>query len=528
MTSDRYPEREAMTYYPKNGDVKRFNFQELRHQVDGFAKGLIKLGLQKGEKLGIVVGRRYEYIVAYLGAVKAGLVAVRHFPFLKANQLVQQIHKVGCSAMVIDSDTLPSIRELVPGVEQACVPCCLQRLPSVRCFINIDSMEKKGACLSMSDVICSSEGSSELQSLGNEIQPGDPALVYFTSGSTGTWKAALHCHSALVESSLSVSEIHVRLNDGNTGCHLCVANMHSVSFEAVFAPMLMVGDRLVLPESVDAQTVIYTLQKECCTSTALYPSHVFGITNLTEKYHFSSLKLALIGGNIVPLPILDKLKKVLTPNIQNTFGMTEALLVTSHVPTDPVDGRVQTVGRPLPHSEIKLVDDNFHIVPINTEGEICVRGPNVFQCYLGDEDKTLAAKTQTGWFKTGDVGVMLDDGRIRHLGRKDDCIKKDNRKIYPMAIERHLAGHSKVSMCQAVAVPDEKAINEICLCVVLRPGVMCTEKEIMGILQEELDEFQFPKYVLFFDSFPTTESGKIHRKMLAELAVERLKKLMTS
>ncbi|XP_070550264.1 medium-chain acyl-CoA ligase ACSF2, mitochondrial-like [Ptychodera flava] len=285
MTSDRYAGREAITYYRKNGDVIRISFKELRQQVDGFAKGLIKLGLQKGEKLGIVVGRRYEYIVAYFGAVKAGIVAVRHFPLLKADRLVAQINKVGSAALVIDGDTLTVIRNAVPAVEEALVPCCLQPLPS----------------------------------------------------------------------------------------------------------------------------------KERCTSTVIYPSYALEIINLTEKHDFSSLKLALIGGIILPSPILEKLKKVLTPNIQNAFGMTEALLVTSHVPSDPVDGQVQTVGRPIPHSEIKLVDENFRIVPVNTEGEICVRGPNVFKYYHGDEDKTSREKTQTGWFMTGDVGVMLDDGRIRHL-----------------------------------------------------------------------------------------------------------------
>ncbi|XP_070550257.1 medium-chain acyl-CoA ligase ACSF2, mitochondrial-like [Ptychodera flava] len=524
MSSDRYPEREAITYYPKNGDVKRINFRELRHQVDGFAKGLIKLGLQKGEKLGIVVGRRYEYIVAYLGAVKAGLVAVRHFPDLKGRQLGQQINKAGCAALVIDSGTLVSVRELVPGLEEASVPCCLQPLPNVRCFINIDSMEKKGACFSLSGIICSAnaKGGTELQSVEKEIQPDDPAVIYFTSGSTGSWKAVIHSHSALVESLISVSEIHTRLNDENTGCHLCVVNMYLVSCELMFAPMLTIGERLVLPESVDVQTVLYTLQKERCTSTVLYRYHVFGITHLTEKYDFSSLKLAFIGGNILPKPVFNELKKVLTPNIQNTFGMTEALLVTSHVPTDPVDGRVQTVGRPFPHSEIKVVNENFHIVPVNTEGEICVRGPNVFMHYHDDEEKTSAAKTPLGWFKTGDIGVMMDDGRIRHLGRKDDCIKKSTLKIYPIEIERHLVGHSKVKQCQAVAIPDEKFVNEVCMCVVLRPDVVCTEEEILSILKEKLDELHIPKHILFFDSFPTTETGKIPRKKVAEMAAERL------
>ncbi|XP_070550981.1 medium-chain acyl-CoA ligase ACSF2, mitochondrial-like [Ptychodera flava] len=467
MTSDRYPEREAITYYPKNGDVIRISFRELRHQIDGFARGLVKLGLQKGEKLGIVVGRRYEYIVAYLGAVKP--------------------------------------------------------LPSVRCFINIDSIEKKGACLSLKELISSSDGGSELQSLENEIQPDDPAVIFFTSGSTGKWKAAVHSHSAIVECSISISEIHAQVNEGQPGCHQFVVHMYPVSGEALFAPVLTAGDRLVLPESVDVQTFLYTLQKERCTSTVLYPSYAFEIINLTEEHDLSSLKLALIGGNIIPRPVLEKLKTVLTPNIQNTFGMTEALFVTSHVPTDPVDGRVETVGRPFPHSEIKLVDENFQIVPVNTEGEICIRGPYIFKYYHDDEDKTSAAKTPTGWFKTGDVGVMMDDGRIRHLGRKDDCIKRDALKIYPIEIERHLIGHPTVKLCQVVAVPDEKFLNEVCLCVVPRPDAMCTEEEIMGILKEKLDKRRLPKHILFFDSFPTTESGKISRKRVAEMAVERLK-----
>ncbi|XP_070551555.1 putative acyl-CoA synthetase YngI [Ptychodera flava] len=385
-------------------------------------------------------------------------------------------------------------------------------------------MEQRGACLSLSKVISSCNGGSELKTLEKQIQPDDPAAVYFTTGSTGTPKAVVHSHAALVESSISVSEIHAHSNDSKPGCHHCVVQMYQVSFEALFAPMLTLGDRLVLPESVDIETFLYTLEKESCTSTVIYPPYAFEIANLAERHDFSSLKLALVGGNIVPQPVLDKLKKVLTPNIQNTFGMTEALLLTYHSPGDPSDGRIQTIGRPFPHSEIKLTDENFRTVPINTEGEICVRGPNVFQFYLGEEDTTSTVKSHTGWFKTGDFGKMLDDGRILHLGRKDDSIMKNVSKIYPVEIEKHIIGHSKVKLCQAVAVPDDKFINEICLCLVLRPEVKCTEEEIMEILKTNLDERRVPKYVLFFDSFPTAGSGKISRKKVAEMATERLKK----
>ncbi|XP_070547630.1 medium-chain acyl-CoA ligase ACSF2, mitochondrial-like [Ptychodera flava] len=162
-------------------------------------------------------------------------------------------------------------------------------------------------------------------------------------------------------------------------------------------------------------------------------------------------------------------------------GMTEAFLVTSHLVDDSIDDRIRTVSRPIAHSEVKIVDENLRILPINNKGEICVRGPNKFQCYYGDEDKTSAVKSQSGWFMTGDVGIMFDDGRIQHLGRKDDCIRmaRNALKIYPIEKERHLVGHSNVEMCQAVAVPDEQFVNEICLCLVLRPGVTPTEEEIL-------------------------------------------------
>ncbi|XP_070547611.1 medium-chain acyl-CoA ligase ACSF2, mitochondrial-like [Ptychodera flava] len=134
--------------------------------------------------------------------------------------------------------------------------------------------------------------------------------------------------------------------------------------------------------------------------------------------------------------------------------------------------------------------------------------------------------TQSGWSMTGDVGIMFDDGRIQHLGRKDDCIRmaRNALKIYPIEIERHLIGHSNVRMCQVVAITDEQFINEVCLCLVLRPGVKPTEEEILEILKEKLDHDYFPKCFLFFDNFPHGINGKIDHRQPTKMAVNRLKK----
>ncbi|XP_070551443.1 medium-chain acyl-CoA ligase ACSF2, mitochondrial-like [Ptychodera flava] len=523
LTSDAYPQREAITYYSKDGDVKRLSFEELKIQVDRFAKGLTSLGLQKGEKLGILVGRRYEYIVIYLGAMKAGLIAVRLRTSSKADQLRHQINKVGCGILVIDSNFLDTMPEVLLEVEASSVPCHLQRLPSVRLLINIDSAEKQGACLSPSSVVCMSPDHVQREVIEVELQQDEPCVIFFTSGSTGMPKAIVHSHHALTESYITLSESKTACNGDQPGCHLCSVPCYSIVFEYILAPMIVAGDRFVLIESTDIDTFLTVIKHERCTSASFSNLLAFGNTYLQGKVvDFSSLKEVSIGGNTFPPDSLTKLRKFNIPNITIGYGMTETCGVICHFTGDPIGEKTWIVGRPLPHSEVKIVCDNFRTVSVNVEGEICVRSPYVFKYYLGEEDRTKAVKTESGWFKTGDAGIMLDDGRIRVLGRKDDCIIKNTTNVYPSEIERYLVGHHKVKLCQAVSVPDPNVINEICLCLVLKPGTECSEEEILDVLSEHLDDFHIPEYILFFESFPVTDTGKIKRNELKRMAAERL------
>ncbi|XP_070551448.1 medium-chain acyl-CoA ligase ACSF2, mitochondrial-like [Ptychodera flava] len=522
LTSDAYPKREAITYYPKDGDVKRLSFEELRLRVDRFAEGLMKLGVQKGEKLGILVGRRYEYIVAYLGVMKAGLVAVRLLTFSKADQLKYQINKVGCDILVIDSDGLANIRELLPEVECERVPCCRKPLPSVRFFINIDSAETRGACLSLKSMLSMSPDHLKEIGFENELQLDDPCVIFFSSGSTGRPKAIVHSHRSISEYVLTMSDYKTSYNDDEHGCHLCSVT-YAVALEYNVAPMIVAGDRFLLTESQDIDTILSVIRLERCTSMILYPLHAFEIAYTKgEGIDLSSLKEVGVGGNVFPLDTLAKLRKFHIQNITIGYGATETNAATSHLKGEPIDEKTWIVGRPIPHCEVKIVDDNFRTVPVDTEGEVCVRSPYVFQCYFGEEERTKAVKTESGWVKTGDVGIMLDDGRIRVLGRKDDCIIKNTRNVYPSEIECYLFGHSKVKYCQAVAIPDEKVINEIGLCLVLKPETECNEEEILDVMKKHLDEFLIPKYILFFESFPVTDTGKIKRTEVMRMAVERL------
>ncbi|XP_070551447.1 medium-chain acyl-CoA ligase ACSF2, mitochondrial-like [Ptychodera flava] len=523
LTSDAYPQREVITYYSKDGEVKRLSFKELRLRVDRFAVGLMKFGLQKGKKLGIFVGRRFEYIVVYLGAMKAGLIAVRLLTSSKANQLKDQINKVSCDMLVTDSDGLTTIRELLPDVEAINVPCYRQPLPSVRFFINIDAAESRGACLALTNVFSLSSDDLKELDIHNEVQQDEPCVIFFSSGSTGLPKAVVHSHRAIAECAITTSDYRTAYNDDQRGCHLCTSPCYSPVLESTIASVVVAGDRFVLTESTEVETFLSVIRLERCTYVGLFPLLAFEIAySKDEGIDLSSLKQAGLGGNTLPPDTLAKLRKFHIKNITIGYGMTETNLITCHLKGEPIDEKTCVVGRPLPHTEVKIVDDTFCTVPVNTEGEICVRSPFVFEYYYGEEERTKAVKTESGWVKTGDAGIMLDDGRIRVLGRKDDCIIKNAKNIYPSEIERYLFGHSKVELCQAVAVPDQKVINEICLCLVLKSETKCTEEEIFNVMKEHLDEFHIPKYILFFDRFPATDTGKIKRKELMSIATERL------
>ncbi|MBS0641848.1 MAG: AMP-binding protein, partial [Proteobacteria bacterium] len=242
------------------------------------------------------------------------------------------------------------------------------------------------------------------------------------------------------------------------------------------------------------------------------------------RYDLSTLRGGLCGGSPVPGEIMRRMMSDMNMReVVNGYGMTElSCRSVSTAIDDPFDQRVQTIGRVIPHTEVKIIDPEGRIVPIGTQGELCFRGFSMMRGYWNDEAKTRETIDAARWLHSGDLGVMDADGYIAITGRSKDMVIRGGENIYPAEVEDFLFGHPAVAEVHVFGVPDDRYGEEVCAWIRLKPGTAATEEDIRGFCRGRITHFKIPRYVRFVDSFPLTASGKIQKFVLREMMAEEL------
>ncbi|XP_066276456.1 medium-chain acyl-CoA ligase ACSF2, mitochondrial-like [Branchiostoma lanceolatum] len=294
-------------------------------------------------------------------------------------------------------------------------------------------------------------------------------------------------------------------------------------------PIITVGT-LVLPidESPTVTELFSAIMEERCeTTTLMYVKHFHEFLHhpALNDFNISFLKQVSVGGNAVTKPLVQRAAEVLPcVDIQKMYGTTETMSLAVTGPGRTKEQIETTVGNLLPHMEMKLVDRHGQIVPLQHEGEVWVRGYSVFRCYRGDEEKTAEAKTTDGWYKTGDIGILEENGLLKITGRKEEFIIRDSTNVHPTTVEQVLLTHPKVFDVKVVGVPDPASVEEICACIILKKDQTSDQEEMRKFSENHglIDDY-CPGYVIFMDSFPVTSTGrKFDRKKLRDVAIERL------
>jgi fatty-acyl-CoA synthase len=290
---------------------------------------------------------------------------------------------------------------------------------------------------------------------------------------------------------------------------------------------MLFGAKVVHPsEGFEPDAVLKAVEQERCTS--LYGVPTMFIAELAstdfERRHLSSLRTGIIAGASVPMELMRRvIADMHMEQVVIGYGMTETsstIMITS--PNDPVERRVSTVGRVVPHVEVKVVNEHSEIVPRGQVGEICVRGYSVMLGYWEDPLKTAEAIDADGWMHTGDLGTIDQEGYGKIVGRLKELIIRGGENISPAEIEEFLYRHPQVEMVQVVGVPDEKYGEELCACVRLKSGPQLSEAELREFCRGEIAHFKIPRYVRFVDGFPMTASGKVQKYLLAEQSSREL------
>jgi fatty-acyl-CoA synthase len=525
----RWPGNEAVVVCHQG---VRWTYEDLNREADGLAAGLLALGLEPGERVGVWSPNNAEWIAAQFATAKAGLVLVNINPAYRLAELEYALNKVGCAALITadrfkTSDYIAMLRDLVPELDGA-RPGELQaeRVPSLKSVIRL-GRDRTAGMFNLSEVAVSG-GEAErrrLAGLAETLQFDDPINIQFTSGTTGTPKATALTHHNILNNAFFAARI-MRFSEAD---RLCVPVPMYHCFGMVLGSLLCVthGAAMVFPSAgFDARATLQAIAVERCT--ALHGVPTMFIAELEEPgfegFDLSSLRTGIIAGAPCPVELMHRLiEDMHLTEITIGYGMTETgPLSFQTAPEDSVERRVETVGRVMPHTEVKIVDAEGRVVPAGTPGELLTRGYCVMPYYWGDPEKTAKAIDAARWIASGDVATLDEEGYCRIVGRIKDMVIRGGENIFPREIEEFLFEHPKIEDVQVIGVPDPRYGEELCACIMLHEGESLSEAEVRAFCEGRIAHFKIPRYIAFLEAFPMTVTGKVQKFLLRERMTEEL------
>ena len=512
---------------------KTLTYGEIYTLSGDFAAYLQKhTDLKPGDRIAVQLPNVLQYPVVVFGAMRAGLVVVNTNPLYTAREMEHQFNDSGAKALICLANMAHLAEQVVPktGVKTVIVTEVGDMLPTFkRLLVNFVIKHVKKMvpaynlpqAIKLNDALAKGRGQSF-----SEANPSnaDIAVLQYTGGTTGVAKGAMLTHRNLVANMLQVRELMgANLNEG---CEVLIAplplyHIYAFTFHCM-AMMLIGGHNILLTNPRDLPSVVKDLAKYRFTGFVGLNTLFVALCNNEDfrKLDFSSLKLTVSGGMALQLATAERWKEVTGCAICEGFGMTETSPVATVNPFSAI--QLGTIGIPVPSTLCRIINDDGQELAIGEIGELCVKGPQVMKGYWQRQEATDEILDAEGWLKTGDIGLIQEDGYLRIVDRKKDMILVSGFNVYPNELEDVLATLPGVLQCAAIGVPDEKSGEAIKVFVVVKPGESVTKEQVMEHMRANLTGYKVPKAVEFRDVLPTTNVGKILRR---ELRDEELKKL---
>jgi fatty-acyl-CoA synthase len=510
----------------------RWSYRQLDAAASRVAEGLLALGLEPGDRIGIWSPNRYEWIVVQFATAKAGLILVNINPAYRVSELEFVLNKVGCKAVVIaptfkGSDYVAMLRQLAPEIT-ASVPGQLRsaRLPMLRLVILADDAPPPGF-LSYRDVdaLGQTAGSSRLRGVRQNLQPEDAVNIQFTSGTTGAPKGATLSHHNIVNNGYFVAR-RMMFTEADRLC-IPVPLYHCFGMVMGVLGCVTHGAAMVFPgEAFDPKNVLEALASERCT--ALYGVPTMFIAELQHpafrSYDLSSLRTGVMAG--APCPV-EVMKSVVADmhmrEVTICYGMTETSPVSFQSRhDDPIERRVGTVGTIHPHLEVKIVDADGRVVVRGSRGELLTRGYSVMRGYWDEPEKTREAVDEQGWMHTGELATLDEAGYCNIVGRVKDLIVRGGENISPREIEEFLYRHPQIQDVQVFGVPDRHYGEVVCAWIKLKAGEACDAESVRSFCREQIAHYKVPHHIRFVDEFPMTVTGKVQKFLMREAMIREL------
>ncbi|HJV35482.1 AMP-binding protein [Geomonas sp.] len=527
--AEKFPDNEALVYVDRG---LRYSYREFNERCRLVAKGLLRLGVKKGDHLSIWAYNVPEWVVLQFATAKIGAVLVTVNTSYKSAELEYILNQSDSSTLFLvekfkDTSYLQTVAEVVPELA-ASKPGELAsaKLPFLKNVVFLGEGEPAGM-MNFQRIVELGEGVSdaELAAVEQGLSVHDVINMQYTSGTTGFPKGVMLTHHNVVNNGFNIGEC-MKFTEKD---RLCIPVPFFHCFGCVLGVMACVthGTTMVPVEIFDPLKVLEAIEKERCTAVHGVPTMFIAELEHPRfaEFDLTSLRTGIMAGSNCPIEVMRRvIRDMHASEITIAYGQTESSPVITQTRTeDPLELKVSTVGRVLPNVELKIVDiETGAELPPGKQGELCTRGYLVMKGYYKMPEETAKAIDADGWLHTGDLAVMDENGYCKITGRIKNMIIRGGENIYPREIEEFLYTHAKISDVQVYGVPDRKYGEQVMAAIVLKGGVTMTEEEVKAFCRGKIANYKIPKYVRFVDSYPMTASGKIQKFKLREMAIREL------
>ncbi|MGI2114440.1 AMP-binding protein [Shewanella frigidimarina] len=527
--ANAYPDNLAVVVHHQQ---IRWNYREYQAKVDALATGLLALGIQPGDRVGIWSPNNIEWCLTQFATAKIGAIMVCINPAYRPEELEYSLSNVGCRAVICadkfkSSDYLQMLNELLPELSTSTAgKLTTLALPQLEFVIRMGNDRTPGM-LNFNDLLLevNDETQHVLATIADSLDTHDSINIQFTSGTTGSPKGATLSHHNILNNAYLVADA-MGFTQADKLC-IPVPLYHCFGMVLGSLSSIIHASAAVYPgESFDPLTTLQVVAQERCT--ALHGVPTMFIAELEHpqfnQFDLSSLRTGIMAGATCPEEVMRRVQELMyMKEVLIGYGQTECSPLNHITEIDsPIEKQVLTVGRALPHTEVKIVNEFGNVVAIGQPGEVCSRGYCIMQGYWNDTVKTAATIDSAGWLHSGDIGQMDELGYVQIVGRIKDMIIRGGENIYPREIEEKLYSHKDVQDAAVFGVQSDKYGEEVCAWIKVRANADITEDDIRHFLTEKFAYFKVPRYIKFVDQYPMTVTGKIQKFKMRELMYQEL------
>ena len=527
---EKDPNQEFMVYPDRD---LRFTYQEFDERVNLLAKGFLEIGIKKGDHVGIWAKNVPDWLTMLFATSKIGAVLVTVNTAYKSHELAYVLEQSDMKALAIidgyqDVDYIQIVYELIPELRtQERGKLNSEKFPFLDSVIYVGQEKHRGMYNTNELLLLGNHADDEeFQQIKSSVTNDEVVNMQYTSGTTGFPKGVMLTHRNILNNGYYIGE-RQKFTEKDRLC-ITVPLFHCFGIVLAVMATFSHGATMVMVELFDPLLVLAAVQKERCT--ALYGVPTMFIAEYShpmfDMFDLSSLRTGIMAGSTPPIEAMKRVVNDMNmTQITSVYGLTEGSPgFTQTSVDDPLEKRVETVGKPLPECEVKIVDpESGKTLGPHQTGEICCKGYNVMKGYYKMPDKTREVIDEDGWLHSGDLASVDEEGYYSIVGRIKDMIIRGGENIYPREIEEFLYTMPGVLDVQVVGIPDEKYGEIVGACIILEEDAELTEEDVRDYARTKIARFKVPKHVFFVDEFPLTASGKIQKFILREQAEKLLK-----